>query len=331
VTAIAPLAGHERTKARTRALSVLVVTNMYPTPESPHYGTFVAEQVDALRERDDIERVDVLFVDGREKPLNYLRGISDLRRMMAGQSYDLIHAHYGLAGAIAVSQRRVPVVITFHSGDIDYIWWHKHISRGAAALSKINLCVCVKDMPKLMAPSFHLPCGIEIDRFRPRNRQAARAIHGISEEQLAILFPGPRTHKKKAYDRFEDVRDELRKRGHDVVELRLENTVREEVPTLFAAADVLVMTSRSEGSPVSVMEALSGGVPIVATNVGDVRPMVEGAPGCYVGEYDVERFADEIERVRDSGERTPRVRARRFSQERIVSALRDVYAEAVGR
>jgi teichuronic acid biosynthesis glycosyltransferase TuaC len=330
MTAVAPLEAKEEAR-RADALSVLVVTNMYPTPESPHYGIFVAEQVDALRERDDIERVDVLFVDGRQRPSNYLRGIVELRRVMGEQAYDLVHAHYGLAGAIAVMQRRVPVVITFHSGDIDYIWWHKHISRGAAALSRTNLCVCEKDMAKLMAPSFHLPCGIEIERFRPRDRQDAREKYRISHNQLAVLFPGPRTHTKKAYDRFEEVRDELRARGHDVVELRLETTERDDVPTLFAAADVLVMTSRSEGSPVSVMEALSGGVPIVATDVGDVRPMIEGAPGCYVGEYDLMRFADEIERLRDSGARTPRVRAKRFSQERIVTALRVVYAEAVGQ
>jgi teichuronic acid biosynthesis glycosyltransferase TuaC len=316
---------------RADALSVLVVTNMYPTPESPHYGTFVAEQVDALRARDDIERVDVLFVDGREKASNYVRGIAELRQRMAEKDYDLLHAHYGLAGAIAVTQRRVPVVITFHSGDIDYIWWHRYISRGAALLSRTNLCVCAKDMPKLIAPSFHLPCGIEIERFQPRDRQTAREKYGITENQFSILFPGPRTHKKKAYDRFEEVRDELRARGHDVVELRLEKTERDEVPTLFAAADVLVMTSRSEGSPVSVMEALSGGVPIVATDVGDVRPMIEGAPSCYVGEFDTKRFADKIEQLRDSGKRTPPVRARRFSQERIVSALRAVYAEAVGQ
>ena len=49
---------------------------------------------------------------------------------------------------------------------------------------------------------------------------------------------------------------------------------------------MLLLTSTSEGSPVSIMEALAGGVPIVATDVGDVKSMVSGVPNCYSGAYD---------------------------------------------
>ena len=69
------------------------------------------------------------------------------------------------------------------------------------------------------------------------------------------------------------------------------------MPLLFAAADVLVLTSTSEGSPVSVMEALAGGVPIVATDVGDVKSMVSGVPNCYSGAYDCGQFVRWVEAV----------------------------------
>jgi hypothetical protein len=50
----------------TRSLRVLVLTNMYPSPTRPIHGTFVAEQVDSLRQRG--LHIDVLFVDGPELP-----------------------------------------------------------------------------------------------------------------------------------------------------------------------------------------------------------------------------------------------------------------------
>src|SRR5438046_5440533 len=138
-------------------------------------------------------------------------------------------------------------------------------------------------MPKLRSPSVYIPCGIDLESFRPPDRAGARRRHGLADDDLALLFPGPREHRKKAYYRFEEVREALRARGHKVVELRLENVTREDVPLLFAAADVLLLTSTSEGSPVSVMEALAGGVPIVATDVGDVKSMFLGVPNCYSG------------------------------------------------
>ena len=71
---------------------------------------------------------------------------------------------------------------------------------------------------------------------------------------------------------------ELRRRGHRVRELHLRGLARDEVPTIMAAADAMVLTSLQEGSPVAVMEALATGLGVVATPVGDVEQMLAGAP-----------------------------------------------------
>jgi teichuronic acid biosynthesis glycosyltransferase TuaC len=312
------------------ALSVLVVTNMYPTPESPHYGTFVAEQVDALRARDDIERVDVLFVDGREKPSNYFRALRQVRRAVKEHDYDVVHAHHGLAGAVAVAQRSVPVVITYHGSELGFYPWQRAVSRNAARLAAANVCVSNRHLDKVPGRAFYVPCGIDLGVFGPRDRAEARKRLGVPEGALALLFPSRRDHPQKAYARFEEIRDALRAKGRVVHELRLENTARRDVPDLFAAADAMVLTSVSEGSPVSVMEALACGTPVVATDVGDVRSMLEGVPGTFVADYDRDRFVEAIESLRDSERRTAG-RAARFSQDRVVAALRDVYVEAVER
>jgi teichuronic acid biosynthesis glycosyltransferase TuaC len=250
-----------------------------------------------------------------------------VRKALRAKRYDIVHAHYGLAGAIAVVQTRIPVIVTYHSGDIDFIRWHRWISRVTARAAALNICVCEADMPKLRAPSVYVPCGIDLESFRPPDRAGARRRHGLADDDLALLFPGPREHTKKAYYRFEEVREALRARGHNVVELRLENVTREDVPLLFAAADVLLLTSTSEGSPVSVMEALAGGVPIVATDVGDVKSMVSGVQNCYSGAYDCEQFVRWVEAVDRTAPRVPTTRSRRFDQRRILAALQSAYSE----
>ncbi len=64
--------------------------------------------------------------------------------------------------------------------------------------------------------------------------------------------------------------------------LSLQHYTRTEVNWLMCAADCLLLTSRSEGSPQVVKEAMACGCPIVSVDVGDVRERVEGIEGCYV-------------------------------------------------
>ena len=57
---------------------VLVVTNLFPTPDRPTYGIFVKEEVDAIRScAPDIE-LDVLHIDGPRDRRNYWRGLHEL-------------------------------------------------------------------------------------------------------------------------------------------------------------------------------------------------------------------------------------------------------------
>src|SRR4051812_47513339 len=199
---------------------------MYPVADAPALGTFVEEQVDALTEHPRVESVEVMFVDGRKGKLEYLRAIPELRRRARSGRYDLIHAHHGLAGAVAVSQRRIPVVVTYHSGDIDYIRWQRWISRITARLADRNICVARRDILTLGRPALHLPCGLDVQRFAPRERGVAREAFGVPKASLSLLFPSTRERPKKMYPRFAEVSRELEARGHRVHELRLENIDR---------------------------------------------------------------------------------------------------------
>jgi glycosyltransferase involved in cell wall biosynthesis len=64
--------------------------------------------------------------------------------------------------------------------------------------------------------------------------------------------------------------------------------MRADVPAMLAAADVLVQPSHADAMPLTVLEAMAVGVPIVATAVGDVPAMLAGRAGLTVAAEDRE-------------------------------------------
>ena len=73
---------------------------------------------------------------------------------------------------------------------------------------------------------------------------------------------------------------------------------RDDVPALLATASVFVLSSRSEGLPISVIEAMAAGLPVIASAVGGVGEQVEdGVTGLLVPAGDVDALADALERL----------------------------------
>ena len=76
---------------------------------------------------------------------------------------------------------------------------------------------------------------------------------------------------------------------------------RRDLPTIYGATDVFVLTSRNEGTPVALIEAMAAGVPGVATNVGGVADVLEDARlGTMVPPDDAEALAAAIDRLLSS-------------------------------
>lgn len=269
-------------------MRVLVVTSYNNGAVAP----FVTEQVDALR-RAGVD-CDYYLVQGKGLR-GYLRNRAPLMDKIRSFQPDLVHAHYGLCGLLANLQRQVPVVTTFHGSDVNRRRL-RTLSRLACRLSAHSLFVTEllrKKMGSRRSNSTVLPCGVDTKLFKPCDRQTARRQLLLPEEQPLVLFAGNYADPAKdvalaraALQHLPQVRL-IEPRGYS----------REQMVLLFSAVDLLLLTSRSEGSPQVVKEALACNCPVVSVDVGDVRQRIAGIEGCAIAPRRPEAIANSIATV----------------------------------
>jgi glycosyltransferase involved in cell wall biosynthesis len=112
----------------------------------------------------------------------------------------------------------------------------------------------------------------------------ARQILGLDQNKKYVLFVGSKTNPTKRFDLAEqavaDMADER------VTLLTASNIPHESIPVYMHAADVLIVTSLHEGSPNVVKEALACNLPVVSTDVGDVKQRIGNLEGCAVVQDD---------------------------------------------
>jgi glycosyltransferase involved in cell wall biosynthesis len=254
---------------------------MYPTEDEPWYGCFVRDQAEDLRGLGiDIR---LLSFDGRRQPLNYLRAAGEVRRIVSREHVDLIHAHYGLTGAVAALQHRVPVVTTFHGSDYTgAVPWQRYVSWVVSRRS-LSIFVSEEGRRALRRQAAHvIPAGVDTDLFHPIDRRRARRQLGWEEDARYILLPGPRSASTKRVDVFDAVVTEVRKALPAARGVALEGFSRKQAALVLNAVDVTLLTSDREGSPVTVRESLACLTPVVSVEAGDVPQVVADLPGCGI-------------------------------------------------
>ena len=288
-------------------MKVLAVTNMYPTPSEPWFGSFVKDQIETLRELG--VSVDVFHFDGRRDWRAYATAASIVRRLVSESDFDLLHAHYGLTGVVALGQRKVPTVVTFHGSDTGYVRWQAWVSWFVARLAT-PVFVSTDGARRLgCANAAVISAGVDTDLFRPRPAAEARAALGWSTEGRYVLLPGSRANPRKGSRLFDPVVREVRRRVPNVTPVSLEGFTRDEAVNVMNAVDVTLMTSDFEGSPVSIKESLACMTPVVSVRVGDLPELLAGLPGCAVVPRNPVALADAVLTAFECG-RDPTLRRR---------------------
>ncbi len=258
------------------SIRVLTLTNMYPTRRSPAFGVFVRDQVQSLRSLG--VDVDVLFLNPRQTKLNYCAGPLRLRRQLAGKRYDLIHAHYVFCGAIALTQRGLPVVLTHHGIEV-LRGWTAPLCRAVSRLVDRTIVTSDEMAGALGARAVVVPCGVDLKRFKPSSREEARSRLGLPNDRCLVLFAGePRPEKRHRL--IVQAVTRLREAGQDINLVQVHNQPHLRMPLFFNACDLLVLVSEHEGSPMVIKEGVACNLPFVSTDVGDVFQRFGQIPGC---------------------------------------------------
>ncbi|MBP7572079.1 MAG: glycosyltransferase [Acidobacteria bacterium] len=311
-------------------MRVLQITSMYPSPAHPYAGVFVRNQVEAL-EILGVEST-VRVVNGPESSWNYARAMRDLGGWIREKPYDLLHVHQGPTGVVTFAQRRLPFVLSLYGTDVN-VRWARCLS-ALVGLRARRVIVCSRAMARMLPGSLAprvIPPGIDTGKFRPHDRQAARRALDIAEDETVLIFPADPARPVKDFPLFESAANRL-----EVPRLRIiafGRLAEADLPLAYSAADCVVLTSKTEGSPTVLKEALACACPVVAVDVGDVREQLERYPGCrVVAEREPDSIAAAVTEVLASGARPDWQRAAQdFSVDSVAARVLAVYREALSR
>ena len=261
------------------------------------FAPFVEEQISALQACG----VEILrYAITGKGILGYLKELPKLKQYIRTHKPDLLHAHFGLSGLLANLQRLVPVVTTYHGSDIN-VPKILRFSKIAMRLSAFNIFVSKRNVSIALSPNSLiasrlqnryalLPCGVNIPK--PWSEMQTQLVEQLTLNQWVqgvwskdvkhILFAGAFDNAVKDPQLAKAAMNELEKMGVKAELIELKGYNRDQVNALMYTCHALLMTSKTEGSPQVIKEAMACGCPIVSVDVGDVAERLSEVEGGYV-------------------------------------------------
>ena len=262
-------------------MRALVVTNLYPSERYPARGSFVRDQVNALRRLSGLELE--LFTFGSLGPSAYPRAAADVRRRYRGTRFDVVHAHFGLNLWPALAAAGSAHAVTLHGTDLAH---PRSRAITLAGLPLMDLVAPVSRALELSLPRWSvrhrvavLPCGVDTGRFQRIDRSDARRQLGLDPVGPYLLFPASPGRAEKRYDRALEI-------AGDTPLLVLDEIEPSQVPLWVNAANAVLVTSERESFGLAVLEALACDVPVLATPVGIAPEVLPDIKGTYCAAFD---------------------------------------------
>ncbi len=312
-------------------LRVLVVTNFQPDAAAPQRGRWVLDQVEGIR-RHGIEVEVFSFAVGKK---HYGPATREIRARLKRRKYDLVHAHYGLAGWCARLAGASPLVVTFHGTDVR----HRIVGPMSRRLARhIHLVAGVSQalfepengrpgLPRVPGASAVLPCGPDLARFRPLPQREARQALGLDPENRFLFFPANPGRPEKRADRARQLATACG------TELWTGGGIEpEKMPFWLNAANAVLITSENEGFGLAGLEGLACNVPVLSTPVGIAPFALAGIEGCLAEPFEVDRWAAAARPhlERDESRIEGSARAAQFASDRMADRVVHAYGEILG-
>jgi glycosyltransferase involved in cell wall biosynthesis len=264
---------------------------------------------------------------------------------------------------LATVRRRAPIVAVAHGWPADRYRFVARPLRVADRVVAVSHDVARQLHKEGLPPrkTIIVPNGVDLSPFGRRTREqqlAAREVFGATEDDVVVASIGRYVPQKAQHHIIEiarrlrdelpelkygligwgDLEDDLRRAIDaagvgDIVKLLIR---RRDVPDLLMASDLYLNTSNWEGMPLSMIEAMAAGLPIVTTDVEGMSALVDSDNGVLapVGDVDalteaVRRLGrDEVMRLQRGSESRARAEAK-FSMDVMCARLAEVLAATV--
>ena len=290
-------------------MRILLVSQMYPGPDDPDLGVFVAQLEDALAARGhELERAVLDTRAGGNR--RYLTLARRARRASRRFSPDVVYAHFLVpAGLIATLVSRAPLVVTAHGRDVRNVGEIPGIrlltrftvrrASGVIAVSDYLRRELEERVPEARGKTEVIDSGVDLERFQvapaPDGEPAFLCLGALSERKNVVRL-------SDAFARFGrgtltfvgdgPLRPSLE--GRPRVEL-VRSAPHDEIPAWIARSHVVCQPSLVEPFGQALLEALACGRSVVATQIGGPPEFVPPEAGVLVDPLDVDAVSEALE------------------------------------
>lgn len=299
-----------------------------------------------------------------------VRAYKTIRQIMIEGQYDVVHTHTPIASAcVRLAARSVPGTKIYYTAHGFHFYKRAHLKNWLVYFPvEYMLSILTDTLITINQEDYHMATrllkadrtryipgvGIDVDRFSKAraSRLEKRQELGLSEQSFVLLSIGELNENKNHEIIIRALRDlnqpdfryvicgtgpleeELRQKVEDWGLQRQVRLLgyRTDIDEICQMADVFVFPSYREGLPVSVMEAMAAGLPIVASNIrGNTDLVTDGYNGYLHHPDDLAGFVRSIQHIHEDQEKIARLgqcsreRLKVFSRQNVLRELRQLY------
>lgn len=230
----------------------------------------------------------------------YLKNILPLLRIIKKNKYSLIHAHYLFSAITASLTFKKPLLVSLMGSEVSKNKIYIFLIRVLNKFFWSGLVVKTERMSNILniRGVRVLPNGVNMVKFIPMDKIYCQSKLGWASDKKHILFASQPERKEK---NFELARSAINFLMNDKIEMHyLKDIPNNDLVFYYNSADVILLTSKREGSPNVIKEAMACNRPIVATDVGDISKLIDNLENCYLTSFKPEDVARKLNKAIDT-------------------------------